>query len=96
MLDDLGGFHFSVKTDRLLAQLPGLRVAARTSSFQFKGRNEDIAKIAGTLKVAHVLEGSVRKAGNQLRITAQLIKADDGFHLWSQTYNRELDDIFAV
>ncbi len=80
----------------MLAQLPDLRVAARTSSFQFKGMNLDIAKIADTLNVAHILEGSVRKSGTKLRITAQLIKADDGFHLWSSSYDRELDDIFAV
>ena len=80
----------------MLAQIPGLRVAARTSSFQFKGTNQDIAKIADTLNVAHILEGSVRKSGTKLRITAQLIKADDGFHLWSHSYDRELDDIFAV
>lgn len=80
----------------MLAQFPGLRVAARTSSFQFKGQNQDIGKIADTLNVAHVLEGSVRKAGTKLRITAQLIKADDGYHLWSNTYDRELDDIFSV
>ena len=80
----------------MLAKFPGLRVAARTSSFQFKGQNQDIGKIADTLNVAHVLEGSVRKAGTRLRITAQLIKADSGYHLWSETYDRELDDIFAV
>jgi len=80
----------------VLAKLPGLRVAARTSSFQFKGQHDDIAKIAAALNVAHILEGSVRRSGNKLRITAQLIKADDGFHLWSVTYDRELDDIFAV
>ena len=80
----------------MLAQFPGLRVAARTSSFQFKGTNQDIAKIADTLNVAHILEGSVRKSGTKLRIMAQLIKADDGFHLWSHSYDRELDDIFAV
>ena len=80
----------------MLAKFPGLRVAARTSSFQFKGQNQDISKIADTLNVAHVLEGSVRKAGTTLRITAQLIKADSGYHLWSDTYDRELDDIFAV
>lgn len=79
-----------------LAKLPGLRVAARTSSFQFKGQHEDIVEIAAALNVAHILEGSVRKSGNKIRITAQLIKADDGFHLWSETYDRELDDVFAV
>jgi TolB-like protein len=80
----------------VLAKLPGLRVAARTSSFQFKGQHEDIAEIAAALNVAHILEGSVRKSGNKLRITAQLIKADDGFHLWSETYDRELDDVFTI
>ena len=80
----------------LLSQLPGLRVAARTSSFQFKGQNEDITKIADALNVAHILEGSIRKSGNQLRITAQLIKADDGYHLWSRSYDRKLENVFAV
>ena len=80
----------------ILAQIRDLRVAARTSSFQFKGRNLDIANVGVQLNVAHVLEGSVRKAGNRVRITAQLIDADTGFHLWSETFDRELDDIFAV
>jgi TolB-like protein len=80
----------------LLAQFPGLRVAARTSSFQFKGQNQDIADIAKTLKVANILEGSVRKSGNKLRITAQLIQADNGYHLWSKTYDRELTDVFVI
>lgn len=80
----------------VLAQFRDLRVAARTSSFQFKGENLDIGKIAKQLNVAHVLEGSVRKSGTRLRITAQLIKADDGFHLWSETYDRELNDVFAI
>lgn len=80
----------------VLAQFPKLRVAARTSSFQFKGQNQDIGEIAATLKVSYVLEGSVRKSGTRLRITAQLIKADDGYHLWSETYDRELDDVFAI
>ncbi|MEJ8569570.1 tetratricopeptide repeat protein [Elongatibacter sediminis] len=80
----------------VLAKFPGVRVAARTSSFQFKGRNQDIGEIARLLKVRHVLEGSVRKAGTQLRITAQLIRADTGYHLWSETYDRELDDVFAI
>ncbi|MFK8041039.1 MAG: adenylyl cyclase, partial [Congregibacter sp.] len=72
----------------VLAQIPALRVAARTSSFQFKGDNRDIGEIAQLLKVGHVLEGSVRKAGTKLRITAQLIEAEGGFHLWSETYDR--------
>lgn len=80
----------------VLAQIPKLRVAARTSSFQFKGDNRDIGEIAQLLKVGHVLEGSVRKAGTKLRITAQLIEAEGGFHLWSDTYDRELEDIFAI
>ena len=80
----------------VLAQFPGLRVAARTSAFQFKGQSRDIAEIARQLRVNHVLEGSVRKAGNRLRITAQLIDAENGFHLWSESWDRELDDIFAI
>jgi tetratricopeptide (TPR) repeat protein len=79
-----------------LAKYPGVRVAARTSSFQFKGQNQDIGEIARLLKVRNVLEGSVRKSGNKLRITAQLIRADTGYHLWSETYDRELDDVFAI
>jgi TolB-like protein len=80
----------------LLAHIPELRVAARTSSFSFKGKDVEIPVIAEKLKVANVLEGSVRKAGNQVRITAQLIKADDGYHLWSETFDKTLDDIFAI
>ena len=80
----------------MLAQLPDLRVAARTSSFAFKGKDAGIAEIADILGVAHVLEGSVQKAGNRVRITAQLIRAEDGFHIWSQSYDRDLDDIFAI
>ena len=79
-----------------LAQIPGLKVIARTSAFAFKGKHEDIRRIAETLDVATVLEGSVRKAGNRIRVTAQLIAAADGSHLWSQRYDRELSDIFAV
>ena len=79
-----------------LAKIPELRVTGRTSSFQFKGRNEDLRVIGQKLNVATLLEGSVRKAGNHARITVQLVKAADGFHLWSQTYDRELTDIFAV
>ncbi len=80
----------------VLAKIPDLRVAARTSSFQFKGENRDAVDIGQQLNVAMVLEGSVRKAGVQLRITAQLIDASSGFHLWSQTYDRELANVFAV
>lgn len=80
----------------LLAQIPELRVIGRTSSFQFKGRNEDLRLIAAKLGVANLLEGSIRKAGDRVRITAQLIKAANGSHLWSETYERTLDDIFVV
>ncbi len=79
-----------------LAQNSQLQVAARTSSFQFKDRNQDIGEIGRQLKVDNVLEGSVRKSGNRLRITAQLIRVDSGFHLWSETFEREMDDIFAI
>jgi TolB-like protein/Tfp pilus assembly protein PilF len=80
----------------LLAKVDGLKVAARTSSFKFKNSQADIAEIGKKLNVATVLEGSVRKSGNQARITAQLIKVDDGFHLWSETYDRDLSNIFEV
>ena len=73
----------------LLAQVPELRVIARTSSFSFKGKDVDIAEIARRLNVANVLEGSVRKSGDKLRITAQLVRASDSSHLWSQTYDRQ-------
>jgi adenylate cyclase len=79
-----------------LAKVPGLHVAARTSSFAFKGRATPIAEIAAALQVAHVVEGSVRKVGNRVRITAQLISAADGYHLWSESYERDLGDIFAL
>jgi adenylate cyclase len=79
-----------------LAQIPDLQVAARTSSFSFKGQAKEVPAIAHELKVRMVLEGSVRKQGERVRITAQLIDADNGFHVWSQTYDRELKDIFAI
>jgi serine/threonine protein kinase/tetratricopeptide (TPR) repeat protein len=79
-----------------LVKLQGLRVAARTSAFQFKDRDIDIKKIGEELDVKTVLEGSIRKAGNRLRITAQLVNVEDGFHIWSEKYDRELDDIFAI
>ena len=80
----------------LLAQIPELRVIARTSSFSFKGKEVDIAEIARQLNVAHVLEGSVRKSGDKLRITAQLIRTADSSQLWSETYDRQLTDVFAI
>jgi len=79
-----------------LAQLPGLRVAARTSSFAFRARAVELAEVGAKLKVAMVLEGSVRKAGNRLRVTAQLVKVGDGDHLWSERYDRDMTDIFAI
>jgi len=86
-------------TEELLNQLTklrGLHVAGRTSSFYFKGKSEDLRIIGEKLNVAYVLEGSVRKAGDRVRITAQLVKASDGYHLWSETFDRDLDDIFAI
>ena len=80
----------------VLARIPDLKVTARTSAFSYKGSDATIAQIARELGVNHVLEGSVRKAGNQVRVTAQLIEADGGFHLWSETYDRELTNIFAI
>jgi serine/threonine protein kinase/Tfp pilus assembly protein PilF len=79
-----------------LAQVRGLRVIARTSAFAFKGQHTDIRRIAEALGVTNILEGSVRKAGTRIRVTAQLITASDGSHLWSQRYDRELTDVFAI
>lgn len=80
----------------MLTQIPNLKVAARTSSFAFKDQGRTIAQIATALGVAHVLEGSVQRSGDRVRITAQLIRADDGFHVWSENYDRTLDDIFGI
>src|SRR6266849_3785875 len=79
-----------------LAKVDGLRVVARTSSFSFKGKNADVGEVANKLNVQNVLEGSLRREGKRIRITAQLINARDGFHLWSETYERDLKDVFAV
>jgi TolB-like protein/Tfp pilus assembly protein PilF len=79
-----------------LAKVPQLRVPARTSSFSFKGKSVTVGEIGRALGVSHVLEGSVRTSGEHMRITAQLVRADDGFHLWSQTYDRDVHDVFAV
>ena len=79
-----------------LAKIAGLKVAARSSAFQFKGRNEDLRSVGQKLGVANVLEGSVRKEGNRVRITAALIKVNDGFQIWSETYDRTIDDVFAT
>ena len=80
----------------MLTKIPDLQVPARTSSFYFKGRQATVADIAKALGVTHVLEGSVRKSGNKLRVTVQLIRADNGYHLWSETYDRDLHDIFKI
>lgn len=100
MSDDEGNEYFSdgISEEILnaLAKVKDLNVAGRTSSFAFKGRNEDLRTIGEALSVSYILEGSVRKADEQVRITAQLVKADDGYHLWSAAYDRELTDIFAI
>ena len=100
MSDDEGNEYFSdglaEELLNVLAKIPQLHVAGRTSSFKFKGTNEDLRVIGEALNVRHVLEGSVRKAGTRLRITAQLIDTDNGYHLWSETFDRDLTDIFAV
>lgn len=80
----------------VLAQVPSLQVVGRTSSFAWKGRSEDLREIGRQLGVTHILEGSVRRQHEKVRITAQLIRAADGFHLWSQTYDRTLDDVFVI
>jgi TolB-like protein/Tfp pilus assembly protein PilF len=98
--DDKGNEYFSdgISEELLnvLAKISGLKVTARTSSFHFKGKDTPIPEIAQQLGVAYVVEGSVRKQGDKVRITAQLIKAADGFHVWSDTFTRDLKDIFAV
>jgi adenylate cyclase len=100
MSDDANNEYFSDGISEeilnLLTQVPEMRVTSRSSAFSFKGQNVDIPTIAARLNVAHVLEGSVRKSDNQLRITAQLIEVDADTHLWSETYNREFEDIFAI
>jgi len=95
---DQGYFSDGISEEllNLLTKIPQLKVAARTSSFSFKGKGVEIPEIARQLHVANVLEGSVRKSGDQLRITAQLIRAAEGYHLWSETYDRKLDDIFKI
>lgn len=80
----------------VLVRIPDLQVAGRTSSFAYRGQDQDLRLIGDALDVTHVLEGSVRRAGTRLRITAQLIRSEDGFHIWSETYDRELTDIFDI
>src|SRR4029453_12781345 len=89
-----GGLHEANITE--LARIPGLKVIARTSAFAFKGRNEDVRRIAEALGVTKVLEGSVRRAGERIRVTAQLISAADGTHMWSERYDRSTADVFAI
>ena len=100
MSDDAANEYFSdgISEEILnaLARVKEIKVAGRTSSFAFKGQNQDLRLIGETLGVDHILEGSVRKAGSTVRITAQLIQVNDGFHLWSETYDRELNDVFAI
>ena len=100
MSDDINNEYFSDGISEellnLLAKIPELKVASRSSAFQFKGEKIDIPVVAKQLNVAHVLEGSVRKSGNQIRVTAQLIKAEDGYHMWSESYDRTLDDVFVI
>ena len=100
MSDDAANEYFSdgISEEILnsLAKVKELKVAGRTSSFAFKGQKQDLRKIGETLGVQNILEGSVRKSGDKVRITAQLIKVEDGFHLWSETYDRQLDDVFAI
>jgi len=100
MSDDMGNEYFSdgISEELLnvLVHVDGLRVTSRSSSFAFKGRNKSLEEIAEALKVSYVLEGSVRKAGNQVRITAQLIETASDRHLWSEIYNRDLTDIFVI
>jgi len=79
-----------------LTQVPGLRVMARTSAFAFRGKEQDVREIGARLNVEHILEGSVRRAGNRIRVTAQLVQASDGYHLWSQRFDREMTDVFAI
>ena len=100
MSDDAGNEYFSDGISEellnLLAGVPGLRVISRTSAFAYKGKDIRLTRVADELNVAHVLEGSVRKSGNRVRVTAQLIEARSDTHLWSQTWDLTLDDIFAI
>jgi serine/threonine-protein kinase len=94
--NDYFGDGLAEELANALAQLPQLRVAARTSAFQFRGKDTDIREIGARLNVGTVLEGSVRKVGSRLRVTAQLISVSDGFHLWSDRYDREMEDVFVI
>ncbi len=94
--NDYFGDGMAEELANALAQLPQLRVAARTSAFQFRGKESDVREIGTRLNVGTVLEGSVRRAGSRLRVTAQLISVSDGFHLWSDRYDREMEDVFVI
>jgi TolB-like protein len=94
--DDYFGKGVAEELLNALAQFPELRVAARTSAFSFAGQDIDLREVGETLNVGHVLEGSIRRSGERIRITAQLIRASDGFHLWSETYERAMTDIFEI
>ena len=94
--DEYFGDGMAEEIINALGQVPGLRVAARTSAFAFRGKAHDLRAVGDRLNVSTVLEGSVRRAGNRIRITAQLISVNDGYHLWSERYDRELVDIFAI
>ena len=100
MSDEPGNEYFadglSEELQNMLAKIPQLKVSARTSSFAFRNKDVTVAEIASALNVAHLLEGSVRKTGDRIRISVQLIEAKSGFELWSESYDRTLDDIFAV
>ncbi len=100
MSDDVEQEYFSdgisEEIINMLAKVPGLKVIARTSSFSFKGMNQDVKLIGEQLNVSHILEGSVRKSGNKLRITAQLINVTDGAHMYSEKFDRELEDVFDI
>jgi len=96
LVEDGGEDEGTEEIIHVLAHIPGLKVIARTSAFAFKGKNEDVRRIAETLRVAHILEGGVRRAGNRIRVTAQLIAAADGSHLWSERYDREMADVFEI
>ena len=100
MSDDAGNEYFSDGLSEellnLLSQIPQLKVASRTSAFSYKGKDFKISDVGRELNVAHVLEGSVRKSGDVIRITVQLIKVEDGFHMWSETWDRSLDNIFVI
>ena len=100
MSEDKGNEYFSdgltEELLNILAKIKELHVAGRTSSFAFKGKEDDLRIIGEKLNVSTILEGSVRKDNNRVRITAQLINVENGYHLWSETFDRELDDIFAI